>query len=410
MLGSLLPRSRPPFASLRTSGLASVIALALAAATLSACGTSEGPNRQDAGRAIPVNALDPWGEYVREASARFDVPEPWIRAVIEVESGGNTHVNGNPIVSRAGAMGLMQLMPDTWNYLRRRHGLGDDPHNPRDNILAGTAYLREMYDRFGAPGNFAAYNAGPRRMDEYAASGKPLPAETRNYIALIWPAVQGSQPRQLAPSENIRAVAIERPASGDRARRVQMAALAGGAYADMPVVAAAPRPSVSRIELASAPSAPPTASSPVIEAASPAVGGYQTAQVSTLPMPPTASRPVISAQEATRTAPARPLAPQGSQPAPAVPSVVLAARGGENWGVQVGAFRTRDQANQATRKATTLASALKGAKPSASEVVTNAGTLYRARLIGLDAQAAQEACKQISARGNDCRVLPPNQV
>ena len=74
-------------------------------------------------------------------------------------------------------------MPGTYEALRRAHGLGSDPHDPRDNILAGTAYLRAMYDRYGYPGLFAAYNAGPEHYDEYLQHGRALPAETRAYLA-----------------------------------------------------------------------------------------------------------------------------------------------------------------------------------------------------------------------------------
>jgi soluble lytic murein transglycosylase-like protein len=104
---------------------------------------------------------------------------------MRAESGGMTTLNGRPITSRAGAMGLMQLMPGTWSEMRRRLGLGGDPHDPRDNILAGTAYLRLMYDRFGYPGLFGAYNAGPGRYAEHLASGRPLPGETRAYLATV---------------------------------------------------------------------------------------------------------------------------------------------------------------------------------------------------------------------------------
>ena len=84
-------------------------------------------------------------------------------------------------------MGLMQVMPETYDGLRGRYSLGDDPFDPHNNILAGTAYLREMYDRFGAPGFLAAYNAGPNRLDRYLNSGAPLPDETVNYVASIAP-------------------------------------------------------------------------------------------------------------------------------------------------------------------------------------------------------------------------------
>ncbi len=122
-----------------------------------------------------------WSAYITEASQRFGVPVAWIEGVMVAESGGNTTLNGRPITSRAGAAGLMQLMPATYAEMRALYGLGGDPHDPHDNILAGTAYLRLQYLTFGYPGLFAAYNAGPAR---YAASlrGVRLPLETRNYL------------------------------------------------------------------------------------------------------------------------------------------------------------------------------------------------------------------------------------
>ncbi len=146
-----------------------------------------------------------WRREIAEASARFDVPAVWIERVIRAESRGRTVQDGRPITSPAGAMGLMQLMPGTWADLRSRLGLGSDPHAPRDNILAGTAYLREMYDRFGYPGVFAAYNAGPTRYVASLASGRALPAETRAYFAEV--TGEGSEPgaafRYQAPPQTI---------------------------------------------------------------------------------------------------------------------------------------------------------------------------------------------------------------
>jgi hypothetical protein len=140
-----------------------------------------------------------WRPFIAEASARFGIPVAWIERVMCAESGGQTTLGGRPIVSRAGAMGLMQLMPGTWAELRAAHGLGDDPHDPRDNILAGTAYLRLMYDRFGYPGMFAAYNAGPARYADHLARGRALPQETRDYLANVagpstGPGVAGTSP------------------------------------------------------------------------------------------------------------------------------------------------------------------------------------------------------------------------
>lgn len=123
--------------------------------------------------------------HVREASQRFGIPEHWIYAVILVESAGRTRA-----VSSAGAMGLMQLMPRTWARQRTRFSLGNDPFDPRDNIMAGTSYLREMYDRYGAQGFLAAYNAGPGRYEAWLAGRRSLPLETRRYVAKITPLLQ----------------------------------------------------------------------------------------------------------------------------------------------------------------------------------------------------------------------------
>jgi soluble lytic murein transglycosylase-like protein len=130
---------------------------------------------------------DPYAGYIADAARRFGIPEQWIRAVVRVESRGDVRA-----ISPKGAMGLMQIMPATWTDLRTRHGLGNDPYAPRDNIMAGAAYLREMHDRYGSPGFLAAYNAGPGRYEEYLA-GRPLPAETRAYVAALAPIVGGGE-------------------------------------------------------------------------------------------------------------------------------------------------------------------------------------------------------------------------
>ena len=121
---------------------------------------------------------------VAEAAQRSGIPASWIRAVMQAESGGDARA-----VSPKGAMGLMQIMPETWATLRIRYGLGADPFDPHDNILAGAAYLRELHDRYGSPGFLAAYNAGPARYEDHLATGQPLPAETRAYVALLAPLI-----------------------------------------------------------------------------------------------------------------------------------------------------------------------------------------------------------------------------
>ena len=174
---------------------------------------------------------DPWGPYIREASKRFDVPEIWVRSVMRVESGGNEYQNGQLITSSAGAMGLMQVMPETYDELRGRYSLGDDPFDPHDNILAGTAYLREMYDIYGSPGFLAAYNAGPRRLDDYLSNNRPLPDETRRYVAMIGPNIVGVYPTNRSPAEDyaMNALPIDIPPGRAMAARCSWRAAAAAA-------------------------------------------------------------------------------------------------------------------------------------------------------------------------------------
>lgn len=134
---------------------------------------------------MPVaQRIDRWEPYIKEASVRYSVPEKWIRTIINIESGGRTMLVGRPITSGAGAMGVMQLMRDTYKEVSSRNGLGSDPHNVHDNILAGTAYLRDLYNKYGYPMLFAAYNAGPGVLEAHLFHHKRLPAETQNYVKM----------------------------------------------------------------------------------------------------------------------------------------------------------------------------------------------------------------------------------
>jgi soluble lytic murein transglycosylase-like protein len=119
-------------------------------------------------------------DSIVEASQRFGVPEAWIRAVMRIESGGQAHVT-----SPKGAMGLMQLMPATWANMRARLGLGADPYDPHDNVIAGVAFLRQMYDEFGPEGFLAAYNEGPGRYLAQRRAGLPPLRTTQAYVAAI---------------------------------------------------------------------------------------------------------------------------------------------------------------------------------------------------------------------------------
>lgn len=228
---------------LRAASLLSLCALA-------ACGGGGGqiatraPLRfatpEDAPRryAPPGPKSDPWGPYIVEASARFHVKQDWIRAVMRQESGGHQYMNGRPITSYAGAMGLMQLTGPTYQDMRDRYGLGDDPYDPHDNIMAGTAYIAILYRRFGSPEFLAAYNAGPRTLDDYHSGRRSsLPDQTVQYLASVGP--------RLSPPDGGEAV-VETPLpSPNRPAEVEVAeappppppprhgfALVGAAYAD----------------------------------------------------------------------------------------------------------------------------------------------------------------------------------
>jgi hypothetical protein len=129
---------------------------------------------------------DTYAVHVAEAARRFGIPAAWIHAVMKLESRVQRDA-----VSLKGAIGLMQIMPDTWTELRTRYALSGDPFDPRDNIHAGAAYLRELHDRYGSPGFLAAYNAGPRRYEDYLDGRRSLPSETVAYVAMLAPLIEG---------------------------------------------------------------------------------------------------------------------------------------------------------------------------------------------------------------------------
>jgi hypothetical protein len=148
-------------AGLACSGVSSTAALAQTAPT------------------VGLIIVGPYADWLTEAASRFALPLSWIRAVLHSESAGKAAAT-----SPKGAMGLMQIMPATWSFLRDQLRLGGDPYDPHDNIIAGAAYIRMLVDRYGSPGWIAAYNAGPGRY-EASLNGRPLPAETRAYAATV---------------------------------------------------------------------------------------------------------------------------------------------------------------------------------------------------------------------------------
>jgi hypothetical protein len=171
-----LSNRRTVCARLNSATRTAIVGALLVAATASPAPSQMLGLRAAAVTRSPKNII---ANAIQEASRRFHVPAVWTRAVMRAESHGDANS-----VSEKGAIGLMQVMPKTYAELRTRLGLGPDPFDPHDNIMAGAAYLADMFERYGETGFLAAYNAGPRRYEEYLR-GRPLPDETTDYVARL---------------------------------------------------------------------------------------------------------------------------------------------------------------------------------------------------------------------------------
>ena len=121
--------------------------------------------------AVGLNISGDTNSLIKEAAARYQVDPRLVAAVAQTESGGNQEA-----VSPAGAVGVMQLMPET------AAGLGVNPYDKRQNIEGGAKFLRQMMDTFGGDVQkaVAAYNAGPQAVKEY--NGIPPYRETQDYV------------------------------------------------------------------------------------------------------------------------------------------------------------------------------------------------------------------------------------
>jgi soluble lytic murein transglycosylase-like protein len=159
--------------------------------------------------AVPSADLEP---MIQRQSDSQNLDPKLVKAVIQVESGYN-----HKAVSNKGAMGLMQLMPDTASLFNVRNAF-----DPEENLRAGTRYLRQLLDRFAGRLELAlaGYNAGPGAVEKHG--GVPPYAETRDYVRQVLRLYRGDR--------------------GDRIDR-------GGAFAPLRFVAASPGPVIAPSDL-----------------------------------------------------------------------------------------------------------------------------------------------------------------
>ncbi len=379
---------------------------------------------------------DPWGPYVDEAAARYFIPAQWIRAVMQQESGGEEQA-----VSPVGAMGLMQLMPETYQMLEASEGLGPDPFNPRDNILAGAAYIKQMYDRYGAPGFLAAYNAGPEDVDAYLAGTQPLPAETANYLAVVTPnlgaqiafsgpfanyAVANAGTSAALPNEVDFAIGCDVNAAYDPAHPCSAVtpAQTGAAPVVLAVNDIGAAAGSCDMNTAYDPDAPCTAGpagqgtcdlNAAYDPASPCAPAPQPVQVAQLNNavcdPDAAYDPAHSCAPAPAPAGSAGLTSALYQPgaAPEAPLTIAAPPHppAEEWAIQVGAFSQLSLARSVADSARAQLPAELHSADIALPATTPFGglVLYRARLVHLSASQALVACSLLGQRQMPCVVL-----
>jgi hypothetical protein len=418
------------------------------------------------------------------------------------ESGGHEYIHGQPTTSDAGAMGLMQVMPATYAELAARYGLGNDPYEPHDNIMAGTGYIRELYDKYGSPAFLAAYNAGPHRLDAYLAGNGNLPNETVNYLASTAPnlgreiamtgplasfgegggmaspalhdfvrtpagcwqdpdaAYDPDAPCRTTPPVRIaRATPPSRSAPSYRvasysqpvrpAPRVQLAAVTppancwrdpDAAYdptapcrpapAPLTQIASAVPPPVpvgQSAPITAAPLAPPmeVAAAPDAPRRASAAGCWQDPDAAYDPTAPCRPAPPARNSPPARQSQFASASGWGQGPAAAppprthfasnflIPSAAAAtirpvmATG--RWAIQVGAYASPEQARRAAESVRTLAPRELGATRAVLGTTAPFGgqVLYRARLLGLSAQTAAQACGTLQAKSQACITVPP---
>ncbi|WP_415508705.1 lytic transglycosylase domain-containing protein [Acetobacter sp.] len=342
-----------------------VTALSVAGlAALSACASQPVVRTPVAG-----SSVNQWSIYIQEASNRFSIPQSWIRAVMQQESGGHQYIRGRKVRSVHGAVGLMQIKPATYYELAQRYSLGSDPYDPHDNIMAGSGYIRELYDRFGSPQFLAAYNCGPQCAENHRTRGTALPDYAKTYMAAIKPHLNDPVPAMLQPTQIAYAPAPAPPVK---------------VVAETSVPASAPH--------YAAGTAPPLPDDSIAA-----------------PTPYNGADGAIAVSSADTPTPATDyVQPASTAPAYAAPAAAAIWRQDNAAtyaaSIQIGAFSTQDRALRATALARQSSTALANAV-SQIDLISPAGAahpVWRTRLAGLPPEQTSTICTSLRQQGMPC--------
>ncbi|WP_369692604.1 transglycosylase SLT domain-containing protein [Aristophania vespae] len=264
--------------------------------------------------------------------------------------------------------------------MRNQYNLGPDPYNPRDNILAGTAYIRQMYEIYGSPGFLAAYNDGPGNVDHYLRQNRPLPKETRNYVKAIGPKIAGIWPKNRSKADLMVARydrTAQRRSSVDTSS-LNTTSLDDGASAaesltdssSSSVAAPSDNQSVSSVWASRgfSPASPPVRA----KKPRPAPEPKHVVEVRSIPL----AHPTRKRGRAT--------------------DIIQSAR--TDWAIQIGSYASKKQASVVANKLRHFVVSSKGkTRTTIMAVHVKGRVLYRARYTGLTRAQAYSSCQRLTA-------------
>lgn len=345
----------------------------------------------------PGPPLDPWGPYINQSSQRFNVPDQWIRAIILQETRGYQYYNKRPVTSPHGAKGLMQIKSTTYKALAKRYSLGSDVYDPHDNIMAGTGYIRTLYNKYGAPGFVAAYHGGPGTLNAYLQHGKALPKSTKNYLISVTPHLGNAVPMS-GPFASF---------GGIYARKNTRKPLPLEAYYT-------PKP-YTPVQMVTTAQVIPAKSTKelkkfIVKDNEQAIASNKNNEPPIMIVPSNYKPSYSNASNTNKATKSSSVPSQARhqtpiiQTSPQSKNYYISTKG--NWNIQVGAFSSPAQANHAISMAKQkAASLLVLANPTVESVRKSGKTLYRAKLGGLSYATALQACNLLKIKKMNCAPL-----